>query len=128
MTTSGTQYLKSGDTLPIFSAILRDGAGVPIDLLSNYSVVFRLHDRSLPSTVPSLGGAATIVHSDIDLGTDPDDPDLGAVTFTLPPDTVLPPGVYEAEWQLLTPSGHTMTFPDLGFDLVYVSRRLPSPV
>jgi hypothetical protein len=125
MPSAATQYGKSGDTIPQFSATLRDAAGVPVALLTTDLVTFKLRERM--SAGASMGGTATIIEPDIDVATDPDNPNLGLVEYILAPGTVLTPGVYLAEWMLHSVSGHETTFPDVGADTVYISRRLPAP-
>lgn len=127
MTSANTQYAKSGDGLPIFAATLRDGNGTPIDLLNTYNVLFKLRARDALATDPTYGGEATVVQPDIDIATDPDNVNLGAVTYALDTSITLAPNVYYAEWTMHTPSGRDMTFPDSGYDIVYISRRLPNP-
>jgi hypothetical protein len=126
---ASTQYMKEGDSLPVFSAVLRDGVGNPVPLLSTDRVIFKLHERNAPDTTPSVGGDATIVQADIDVATDPSNPNLGVAQYVLTPQqaVVVTRGVWEAEWTLHPASAREVTFPDSGFDIVYVSRRLPAP-
>lgn len=129
MSSANTQYMKEGDALPTFQATLRDGTGVPVALLTTDQVTFKLHERNTPSTTPSIGGAATIVQPDIDVSTDPNNPNLGVVQYVLSTQQAaqVTRGVWEVEWTLHPVSGREVTFPDVGFDTVYVSRRLPLP-
>jgi hypothetical protein len=126
---AGTQYMKEGDALPTFQATLRDGSGAPVPLLATDIVIFKLHERGTPSSTPSIGGAATIVEPDIDVATDPNNPNLGVVQYVLSTlqAASVTRGVWEVEWTLHPVSGREVTFPDVGFDTVYVSRRLPQP-
>jgi hypothetical protein len=116
---SSTEYLKSGDTLPLFQARLRDGEGHPVAFVAGDTVVFKCRARSTSDGV-TFGGDAHIVKLDVGVN----DPDCGKVEYQLPLDAVLPPGTYEGEWTATFSGGRQATYPNRGYDLILIGTRL----
>lgn len=126
-TSADSQFAKSGDSLPMFSATLRDASGAPVPLAPTDVVIFKLRERGAASGAPSMGGTATIVAPGIDPAVDPNNPNLGAVTYTFASNVTIQPGVYQCEWTQRTLDGHEITYPNVGYDTIFVGRRLPNP-
>lgn len=108
-------YLKRGDTLPTFSAILREANGDAVDLQIGDTAALYMRETATSRALKINGGGMTIVSAGAPLG----DPDRGRVTYDwLPADTDTP-GHYDLEVRV-TRAGADRTFPSNGYHRVIV--------
>lgn len=105
--------IKQGNTLPTLDTVLRDGAGVPLDLTNAISVGLSMVLCEHPRTVKLDVATATFVADT-----------TGTVSYAwaaADTDTV---GVYNIEWTVISPGGGVMTVPSSGFDRVSVNATV----
>lgn len=108
-------YLKRGDTLPIFSAVLREADGDAVDLQAGDTVAFYMRETETSRLLKVDGEAMAIVATDVPIT----DPNRGRVTYAWQAADVDTPGAYDAEVRL-TRAGSTRTFPNAGYHRVVI--------
>lgn len=108
-----THYLKVGDRLPVFTALLDNADGTAADLTGATGVVFRM--AALGATTATIETAAEIV-----------DLDNGQVRYQPMAPDVAAPGWYFAEWTVTFSDGREATWPQVDYDIVRIEPRLPS--
>jgi len=105
-----TFYIKRRDTSPAFRAILKDAAGVAVDITGNLGVRFHLFSKY---GVQIVDAAATV-----------NDAAAGDVQYEWQTaDTVLA-GIFKAEFEVTYSDGTIETFPNNGYEKVYIDEDL----
>jgi len=102
-------YVKEGDEGIPFVAILKDRAGVVVDL-TGAGVDFIM---ALPNTTPKVNAAATI--------TDATGGEVSYTSLTGDLDTV---GTYFVEWEVTFAGGEIQRFPGDGYNVIAVRANL----
>ena len=103
-------HIKQNDLNPVYETVLKRGTAT-VDLTTATSVTFKMRKRH--STILVVDAAATIDTPATD----------GTVYYTWVTGDTATAGSYDAEWEVLWPSG-TETFPTLGYDRVAVDADL----
>ena len=107
--------IKQGDLLPIITAVLKDAAGLPVDL-SGLSVKFIM--RQVYADTNKVNAAATV---DADQVTN-----KGKVSYAWEGTDTDTAGVYWAEWQVMFSGSKPETFPNDSHMVVRVEGQLGS--
>ncbi len=107
----GTFFFKQGDTVPKIQTILKDGAGVIVDL-TGATVKFKM--RSKFDATVKIDSAALVVSP----GTD------GLVEYQWVTADTNTPGWYDAEWEVVFPGGKIETFPNKGYDTIKIAIQV----
>lgn len=113
-----TFYIKDHDTFPIIQTVLRDGMNQPVGLGPSDVVTFRF--QPLSCLFPVTEFPAMVVAPDAPVG----DPNRGAVSCSIPFDAYIPPGRYNVEWLVEFAMGAESTFPNRGYNVLEVGKRL----
>jgi hypothetical protein len=101
-------YWKQYDTAPTIQVQLTDSTGAPIDVTGS-TVFFVMKAPGAGTTkIKSAGVLVT--------------PASGVVSYSPTGTDLDTAGSYQAEWQLVYPSGKRQTFPDPGYLLVMVTH------
>jgi hypothetical protein len=98
-----TFTIKKGDTLPILAVVLKDGAGVAVDVSSASSKKFRMARVDAPHAYKTNRDCAFTTD-----GTD------GAVQIALTSADTDTPGLYQGEF-VITIGSDVQTFPSDGY-------------
>ena len=109
MAVQQARYVKEGDIGIPFAAVLKDNAGMPVDL-TGASVDFVM---ALPNTIPKVNADATI-----------DDPTGGEVSYTSGVTDLDTVGTYWVEWEVTFSGGQIQRFPGDGYNQVAVRPNL----
>ena len=102
--------IKKGDTLPLLSVVLTDGAGNELDVSGADSVSFRMRDMEAQQGVYKASGAADLVTD----GTD------GAVSFGFSAANTNEVGTFYGEFVIDWGSGDIQTVPNDNFLTIIV--------
>lgn len=100
-------WVKQGDTSPIVRAVLRDGAGDPVDLAGT---TIRFLMREMRSHETIVDEAASL-----DQVSDGSDGTLGHVSYEWADGDTAEVGGYDGEFEVTFSSGEVETFPNSGY-------------
>ena len=107
--------VKSGNLEPAVNVILRDSAGVPVDLTDADGVTFRFSEKG--STAGLFDRAATIDSP----------PTAGSVTYNWQAGDTADAGKFQGEFTVSWPTARPQTYPASGYVSIKITPRLPEP-
>lgn len=110
-TTQAEFVVKRGDKLPLIETILKDETGAVVDLTTASDVRFKMR--------PMGGGTAKVDAAAAKVNDPGADGRVRYVWQTADTDTA---GWYEAEWQVTFGATGALTFPNDGYDLIYIGE------
>jgi hypothetical protein len=116
MADSSTFYMKQHDTAPSIQAVLRQPPVAPATIgpfvdVTGATVTFIL--KAVGGTTPAVNSAAVVVT-----------PTAGLVQYNWAVGDTAAIGDYNAEWQVIYPSGKKQTFPGFGYSPVHIDADL----
>ena len=94
-------YIKKNDTSPAFQAILKDGAGDPINL---DGATVRFHMKTISGTTSVVDASASIITAS-----------SGVVRYNWDALDTANAGSYQAEFEVTYPDAAVETFPNDGY-------------